>query len=178
MSVKHAILGLLCQKPMHGYELKNAFDETFGPLWDLNFGQIYTTLERLEKDDFVNQDKVVVQFDRPDKKIYSITKKGQSEFKGWLKRPIKKIRGLKDEFFIKLLFSEELSSGETLNLINEQRKLYFKLMADLTRIKTELDQKERARTILLLDAGILHTEADLKWLDICEEEIKRRKKDV
>ena len=75
MSVKYAMLGILAQKDLHGYELKSSFDEKVGEFWSLNYGQIYSTLDRLEKEDLVTYDRQV-QDKRPDRKIYSITKKG------------------------------------------------------------------------------------------------------
>ena len=53
MSVKHAFLGILSEKPRHGYDLKQAFEAKLGDFWSLNFGQVYTTLERLRKDGLV-----------------------------------------------------------------------------------------------------------------------------
>ena len=75
MSVKHAFLGILAEKPRHGYDLKQAFDAKLGDFWSLNFGQVYTTLERLRKDGFVDYEEHE-QADKPDKKIYRITQAG------------------------------------------------------------------------------------------------------
>ncbi|MDA8221547.1 MAG: PadR family transcriptional regulator, partial [Desulfitobacterium hafniense] len=50
MPVKHAILGILKEAPRHGYELKSIFDARIGNFWNLNYGQIYTTLDRLDKE--------------------------------------------------------------------------------------------------------------------------------
>jgi len=71
MSVKFAMLGILAEKDLHGYELKSSFDEKVGEFWSLNYGQIYSTLDRLEKDNLVTHD-LQTQDRRPDKKIYSI----------------------------------------------------------------------------------------------------------
>ena len=50
MSVKHGLLALLERGPMHGYQLRAAFEESTGGTWPLNIGQVYTTLSRLERD--------------------------------------------------------------------------------------------------------------------------------
>ena len=50
MSIKFAILALLAEKPRHGYEIKNEFDQRTNHTWPLNIGQVYTTLDRLERD--------------------------------------------------------------------------------------------------------------------------------
>jgi DNA-binding PadR family transcriptional regulator len=72
------MLGILAQKDLHGYELKSSFDEKVGDFWSLNYGQIYSTLDRLEQDELVSHDRQA-QDKRPDKKIYSITPKGKKE---------------------------------------------------------------------------------------------------
>ncbi|KJR44753.1 Transcriptional regulator, PadR family [Desulfosporosinus sp. I2] len=74
MPVKHAILGIIKEAPRHGYELKSIFDERIGNFWNLNYGQIYTTLDRLEKDGFVSGTEEE-QDSRPDKKVYDISKR-------------------------------------------------------------------------------------------------------
>jgi len=103
MPVKHAILGILKEAPRHGYELKSIFDERIGNFWNLNYGQIYTTLDRLEKEDFVSGAEEE-QDSRPDKKVYNISPKGIQELERWLQEPATKPRPLRDELFIKLLF--------------------------------------------------------------------------
>ena len=97
MSVKHALLGILSRQPRHGYELKREFDDALGDFWSLNFGQIYTTLERLQADGLVEHQEVS-QHDKPDKKVYRITDQGLAEFYDWKTRAIKpEPRSLRDE---------------------------------------------------------------------------------
>jgi DNA-binding PadR family transcriptional regulator len=44
-----AVLGLLAENPLHGYELKKRLSETLGPLWGISFGSLYPALRRLER---------------------------------------------------------------------------------------------------------------------------------
>ena len=88
MSIKHAILGLLSKKPLHGYELKAAYEEDLVPATQLNYGQVYTTLERLGRDGLVGHE-VVSQAERPDKKVYALTAAGRKELREWLNTPSK-----------------------------------------------------------------------------------------
>ena len=85
MAVKHVFLALLAKQPMHGYELKNAFEEIAAGSWPLNFGQVYQTLNRLERVGFI-ESFVVVQEDKPDKKVYQITEDGRDHLKEWLQQ--------------------------------------------------------------------------------------------
>jgi DNA-binding PadR family transcriptional regulator len=50
MSVRFGLLALLAEQPAHGYRLKTAFEQRTGGSWALNIGQVYTTLQRLERD--------------------------------------------------------------------------------------------------------------------------------
>jgi DNA-binding PadR family transcriptional regulator len=175
MSVKYAMLGILAQKDLHGYELKSSFDEKVGEFWSLNYGQIYSTLDRLEKEDLVTHDRQA-QDKRPDRKIYSITKKGRKELDEWLAAPINRVRALRDEFFIKLVFTGKDNPGPVLDLIEKQKALYLRQMNHLTHQKVALKKKTRdlaaLTTELLMDAGLFHAEADIKWLTLCEAKIK------
>lgn len=175
MSVKYAMLGILAEKDLHGYELKSSFDEKVGEFWSLNYGQIYTTLDRLEKEELVTYDRQT-QDRRPDRKIFSITKKGRKELDEWLATPVNRVRALRDEFFIKLVFMDKNNTAPVLDLIEKQKALYLKQMNRLTHQKVELKKKPRAAdsltTELLMDAGLFHAEADIKWLTLCESKIK------
>jgi len=175
MSVKYAMLGILAQKDLHGYELKSSFDEKVGEFWSLNYGQIYTTLDRLEKDDLVTHDRQT-QDKRPDRKIFSITRKGRKELDEWLTTPVKNVRALRDEFFVKLVFMHKDHPAPVLELIDKQKVLYLKQMNRLTQQKVELKKKSKSAdsltTELLMDAGLFHAEADIKWLTLCESKIK------
>jgi len=175
MSVKYAMLGILAEKDLHGYELKSSFDEKVGEFWSLNYGQIYTTLDRLEKEELVTHDRQT-QDRRPDRKIFSITRKGRKELDEWLSTPVSRVRALRDEFFIKLVFMDRNNPAPVLDLIEKQKALYLKQMNRLTHQKVELKKKPKApdalTTELLMDAGLFHAEADIKWLSLCEAKIK------
>lgn len=175
MSIKYALLGILAEGDMHGYELKSRFDEKVGEFWSLNFGQIYSTLDRLEKEELVSHDREV-QDRRPDRKVFSITPEGRDELATWLATPVTKVRALRDEFFIKLVFLDKENLGPILALIDRQKVLYLKRMNQLTRrklgLKREGQDLEALTAELLIDAGLFHAEADIKWLTLCESKIK------
>src|SRR6267143_6319311 len=99
MSIKHAILGLLSKKPLHGYELKAAYEQDLVPASQLNYGQVYTTLERLGRDGLVAHE-VVSQTERPDKKVYALTDQGRKELHAWLETPARLDLDLRNETFL------------------------------------------------------------------------------
>ncbi len=175
MSVKHAMLGILAEKDLHGYELKSSFDEKVGEFWSLNYGQIYSTLDRLEKEELVTHDRQS-QDRRPDRKIYSITGKGRLELEKWLSAPVKGVRALRDDFFIRLVFMNRNDTGPILDLIEKQKVLYLRQMNRLTQQKIKMrkkpDDTDALLAELLMDAGLFHAEADIRWLNLCASKIK------
>ncbi len=172
MSVKHGILGILADGPRHGYELKTQFDTLTGGLWELNVGQIYSTLERMLKDGLVALE--AHEPDAEERKVYRVTNAGLAELDDWLQAPPLRPRPMRDEFFVQLGLLMHRNLAAALDLIDGQRRVYHLRLADLTRQKLALARGRDAdhpRRELLLDAALLHTEADLKWLDLCEEKI-------
>jgi DNA-binding PadR family transcriptional regulator len=178
MSVKFALLGILSERERHGYDLKDAFDERVGEFWALNFGQIYSTLDRLEREGLVER-RSEPQEKRPDRKIYRITPKGKRELEEWLSRPVLRPRALRDEVFIKLLFHDPDDRETLLELIQKQKQVYMEHMRGLTRRKFELSKRaDRAQlfvTELLMDAALFHAEADLRWLQQTEQKLAARR---
>jgi DNA-binding PadR family transcriptional regulator len=176
MSIKFAILGILAEGDLHGYDLKSSFDERVGDFWSLNYGQIYSTLDRLEKDGLVSHDREA-QEKRPDRKIFRITPAGREELAQWLAAPVTRIRALRDEFFIKLVFLVKSDPAAVLALIDRQKTLYLKQMNRLTQRKLALKKEAVGNgaalaSELLIDAGLFHVEADIRWLTLCEAKIR------
>lgn len=168
MTVKHALLGLLTQRPMHGYELKNAFEEAVGTLWELNIGQIYNTLRLLERDGLVEMQGEEQEGRGPPRKVYGVTEAGRRELALWLAEPVRQPRRLKDEFYVKLVFTR-LGGGDVEGLIWNQRQAYLQVLRQLNNLRAKVDPTNDPLTALLLEGGTLHLEADLRWLDRCEE---------
>jgi DNA-binding PadR family transcriptional regulator len=164
--LRYALLSLLAQRPRHGYELKNDFETALGGTWKVNFGQVYTTLGRLERDGMV-QCQTIPQTDRPDKKVYSITATGRTELEEWFATPAENPQRLRDEFFTKLVFHHQAGYDSVSSLIQEQRRVYLSRMRDLTDIGQALE--DEPYVALLIEGAILHLDADLAWLDRCEE---------
>jgi DNA-binding PadR family transcriptional regulator len=173
--MRSAFLALLARAPAHGYELKQAFDETFGDVWPpINVGQIYTTLGRLERDGLVRSVHVE-QAHRPDKKVYELTPAGQAALEEWIDAPAEGPR-LRDDFFLKVVLAEKagLDSGhDPALLIDRQRRRYLQELRDLHEIAARADASGNTTAALLAEGAMLHLQADLKWLDLCEAELAR-----
>ena len=164
--MRFPLLALLANGPAHGYELKRAMEQQFGAvLPPLNAGQIYTTLSRLERDALV-QDNAVEQNGRPNKRVYQLTEKGKSELAGWVADSTPQTR-LKDDFFIKLVLARAAGIADPAELIDRQRAAYLQALRALDDVHTNGDET----AALLVEGAALHLEADLKWLDLCEQRL-------
>ncbi len=158
------LLALLAKEPAHGYELKLALEQTFGEAYPSpNIGQIYVTLKRLEQDGLVrSQD--VEQTTRPNKRVYELTPAGRETLDAWVQEPSDGPR-VRDDFFTKLVLAPMAGLADRMELINKQRRHYLGIMRTLTGLTPE---NTPAR--LLVEGAILHLQADLDWLERCQEE--------
>ncbi|CAG0942061.1 hypothetical protein ANRL1_00795 [Anaerolineae bacterium] len=177
MSVRHAVLGLLAQRPRHGYELRAAFQAVVGgeENWDVKPAQIYTTLARLESGGLVVEN-AIEQDAGPEKRIYAITPVGRKLLKDWFASGIEQ-EHQRDEFFIKMMIGLISGVADPYNLIHTQRGHLYQELHNITAQRSRADPKRELARILLLDKAVMHLEADLRWLDMTEarlNEIKRQ----
>jgi DNA-binding PadR family transcriptional regulator len=173
--MRNAFLALLAGGPAHGYELKQAFEEALGGVWPpLNAGQVYTTLARLERDGLVRGAQVE-QAHRPDKKVYELTADGRAAIEAWLDAAVEGPR-LKDEFFLKLVLARAAGLNSTHDpavLIERQRHRYLQELRELNQVAARADATGNRTAALLAEGAMLHLQADLKWLELCEAELTR-----
>ncbi len=174
MSIKHAILALLEERPMYGYELKKQFESQIGTHWSLNFGQIYLTLESLEKKGLVEHE-IVEQYAAPDRKVIRLTKAGTVELKEWFTSPMEQMKGLKDQFYLKLILSLTSSLVATKDVILDQKRFTLQKLHEYTTRKRKANQAQELEMLLLLDLAIFRAEADIRWLETCEARLLKLK---
>jgi DNA-binding PadR family transcriptional regulator len=177
VSVRHAVLGLLAQRPRHGYELRAAFEAVAGgeENWDVKPAQIYTTLTRMEKAGLVAEQSVE-QDGGPEKRIYAITDAGYQALRDWFTEGTT-LEHQRDEFFIKLMLGLVSQAADPYEVIQIQRTHLFTELHTVTAQRTRLDPSKELARLLLLEKVAMHLEADLRWLDITEarlDEIKRQ----
>ena len=169
MSLKFGVLGLLAEQPLHGYDIKNRFEALLGGSWDVNFGQVYMTLQRLERDGLIEADG-----GRGDRRklAYRLTASGRQTLDDWLSRPESEPQQLREEIYVKLLLSTRLADGRLDALLTAQRRVYLQRLKDLAELEQAARRDGRDDLVLLFKGAILHTEADLKWTDACADEIR------
>lgn len=171
--IKYLLLALLGTRPTHGYELKGLFEQLFGGTWPLNPGQVYMTLERLEAAGLVTSERIAQEL-LPDRRMYSITEDGRHELKRWTSEPSQGPIRLREELFAKVLTATLTDQGDPLGLIWSQRQTHMRALADLRARRREPSLPPATK--LVLQGAILRTEADLRWLDLCEEYLREGEK--
>ncbi len=172
MPFRHAILGLLADGPLHGYDLKTSFDRQLSPTEPLNFGQVYTALDRLHRDGCVLQSEVA-QSERPDKKVYALTDTGQDELRRWLTTPSNVDLDLRNDTYLKLMIARRRSDVSPVQIIAIERQACMTRLHELNRAHIAAQAESTDVSVrLLLDLAILRLEAFAKWLDRCEAELQ------
>lgn len=166
--LRFTLLTLLAERPHHGYELKQRLEELFAGTWSVFIAQIYSTLSRLERDGLVTCE-VVPQAGLPDRKVYTVTQRGEEELVRWLDEPAPGTVAVKDEVYMKVIGHLRRGSDPRV-LLAQQRQAHMQALAELNALRDQEGQEER--TALLIEGAVLHLKADLEWLDRCEELVK------
>ncbi|MFJ1595757.1 PadR family transcriptional regulator [Streptomyces sp. NPDC088261] len=174
MSIRHGLLALLERGPRYGSQLRTEFESRTGSTWPLNVGQVYTTLNRLERDGMVTQDGE----DEAGHALYVITEPGRGELRAWFRRPVDRTSPPRDELAIKLAMAVGAPGVDIREVIQSQRHHTIQAMQDYTRLKAQtLDStpadRDEVAWLLVLDQLIFQTEAEARWLDHCEVRLIR-----
>lgn len=171
MPIHHAVLALLAEKPGYGYELRAKFERSVGPQWgDLNIGQIYQVLDRLERDGLVTK-RAVAQVDRPQKFVFRLSKRGHAELEQWLDSPIVRQGGYRDDLFLKLSAASWLGSERVRSVAAVQREAYLAELAALGKLRRQ--HRDEPLVDLLIEAAILHTKASLRVVELADARATR-----
>jgi len=171
MPIHHAVLALLEEGDSYGYELRAHFRQMVGPQWgDLNIGHLYQVLERLVRDGLVKK-REVEQETRPDKVVYRITRAGHKELDEWLESPFVRQGGYRDDFFLKLAAAARLGRTQLNGVLRTQREAYLAELAALAQLRSRHD--EEPLISLLVEAAILHMEANLRVVELAEKNAKQ-----
>lgn len=167
MSVRQSLLAILDQGPCYGYQLRAEFDRRTGSTWPLNVGQIYNTLDRLERDGLVTKGEV----DTEGHVYYQITDAGRTEVSAWLGSPVVRSTAARDELAVKLAIAVTLPGVDIANVIQVQRRASLRTLQDLTKAKNAggtPESSEDLAWLLVVDSMIFAAEAEVRWLDHSE----------
>jgi DNA-binding PadR family transcriptional regulator len=169
VSVRHALLALLSEGPKYGLQLRDEFVAGTGDVWPLNVGQVYTTLQRLERDGLVESDDAA---EPGPQKGYRITAEGTGELAGWLRTPPDLSAPPRDELVIKVLVALRVPGTDVHEVIQVHRRYLVELMQQWTRLKEDEAEYDLGLA-LVVDAELFRLDALVRWLDTADGRLKR-----
>ena len=170
MSVPHALLALLSEEPKYGLRLQNEFEARTGEVWPLNVGQVYTTLQRLERDGLVEADDGAGRSQK--QRRYRITPAGAHELADWLRTPPDLVPPPRDELVIKVLVALQVPGIDVHEILQVHRRHVIEVMQRYTRIKAEAAEND-VPLALVADAELFRLEAIVRWLDAADVRLKQ-----
>jgi DNA-binding PadR family transcriptional regulator len=169
VGIRESLLALLSTGPAHGYQLKQAFEERTGRAWLLNVGQVYTTLQRLERDGVVEG----LDGEGEARRRYRITPAGRDEVRRWFLTPVPRVDPQRDELSMKVLMALGNDELRMEDILQAQRTATVEGLQQLTRTKANADPDADLAWLLVVDSMIMHAEAEIRWLDLCEARLRR-----
>ena len=171
MSVRHALLALLSEGPRYGLQLRQEFEARTGEVWPLNVGQVYTTLQRLERDGLVESD----AGDDGPQRNFRITPDGMEELEEWLRTPPDLTSPPRDELVIKVLVALQVPGVDVHEVIQVHRRYVVQLMQQWTRLKEDAPEADLAFA-LVVDAELFRLDSVIRWLDAADGRLRRHRR--
>jgi DNA-binding PadR family transcriptional regulator len=169
MSIRHALLALLSEGPKYGLQLREEFEARTGEVWPLNVGQVYTTLQRLERDGFVESEDGA---EPGPQKGFQITAEGERELAEWLRTPPDLSSPPRDELVIKVLVAVHVPGTDVHEVVQAHRRYLVELMQQWTRLKED-DGGADIAFALVVDAELFRLDSVVRWLDSADGRLKR-----
>ena len=169
MSVRHALLALLSEGPKYGLQLRQDFEITTADVWPLNIGQVYTTLQRLERDGFVVSDDSAGDGSQ---NVFRITPSGLDELMGWLRAPVDVAPPPRDELVIKILSALRVPGTDVQDVVQDHRRYLVELMQQWTRLKEDEAEFDLGLA-LVVDAELFRLDSLVRWLDAASGRLQR-----
>jgi DNA-binding PadR family transcriptional regulator len=168
MGVRHALLALLSEGPKYGLQLRDEFEARTGEVWPLNVGQVYTTLQRLERHGLVESEGA----GEGPQKAFQITGGGAAELADWLRTPPDLSAPPRDELVMKVLVAIRLPGTDVHDVIQEHRRYLVQLMQEWRRIK-EGGPEGDLNLVFAVDAELYRLDSVVRWLDAVDARLKR-----
>ena len=167
MSIRHALLALLSEGPKYGLQLRQEFESRTGEVWPLNVGQVYTTLQRLERDGFVES-----EGSGGPQNVVTITPSGAEELAAWLRTPAQVMPPPRDELVIKVLVATRVLGVEVSEVLQVHRRHMVEAMQQYTHVKSEMAEDD-VELGLIVDAELFRMESVVRWIDAADVRLKQ-----
>jgi DNA-binding PadR family transcriptional regulator len=167
VSIRYGLLALLSKSPMYGYQLRTEFEASTGGTWPLNVGQVYSTLQRLERDGLVVESEGSDEPHGPgsDRRRYELTDAGRHDLANWFASPVEALVTTRSELVIKVIMAASLPGVDVRSVIDNQRAECMHALQTQTRAKAKT--RSNGKSSLVADSVIFNAEAEIRWLDHC-----------
>jgi DNA-binding PadR family transcriptional regulator len=168
MSAKHAMLGVLLDRPAYPYQLADQLEQRLGPAWKVNSGQVYQTIKALEEDGLIERVESVPG-DREDRHVFAITGKGVVEFERWFEKTASGVRLCRRPLLVQITFAGQQRLREAMAKVDAYELECAKQLKQITGMREALPADGaliRADHLLLrlsLSADISQVEGELRW---------------
>jgi DNA-binding PadR family transcriptional regulator len=172
VSVRHALLALLSEEPKYGLQLREEFEAHTGEVWPLNVGQVYTTLQRLERDGLVAAVGDGESAEPGPQKAYRITEGGRAELAEWLRTVPDLSTPPRDDLVMKILIAVRVPGIDVHEVIQAHRRYLIELMQEWTRLKEDDDGADLSFA-LVVDSELFRLDSVVRWLDAAEGRLRR-----
>jgi DNA-binding PadR family transcriptional regulator len=160
-----AVLGLLKERSMHGYQLKKSLSETLGPFWQVSYGALYPALKRLKVQGAVEEVFPKTKVARR-RNVYRLTEKGERLFAELLESVgERELSGDDNGFRVRLAFFRYLKPESRIGVLERRRAALTVRLAELKQRLTSYRERVDDYTLSLMRHGMDATERDISWLD-------------
>ena len=161
---------------MSGYDLGQNIQASVGHIWNESYGQIYPNLKRLAAEGFVTA-KTERQKGKPDRRIYSVTKKGQERLAKWLAVPPQP-EIARNELLLKLFFGAQVPTEILIGFVERMAEREGAVLKELTRLENEeiaQSQQYPGAPYWKMAArfGQMELKAHLRWAEETLDELHR-----
>jgi DNA-binding PadR family transcriptional regulator len=168
MSLKYVVLGLLTHQPYYGYELKREAEQLLGRGAELNPGQLYPLLRKLAEQQLIVGERIE-QEDRPDKRVFTLTPDGARDLEAWLEESVPS-QVARTPLFFRYIVLSCVQPDRRSEFLQQQRHTLLAAIGQLVADRDAQPDCDDLATRALREATILHTEADLKWIEWLESQ--------
>jgi DNA-binding PadR family transcriptional regulator len=166
MSLRHALLALLSEGPSYGWKLRQDFEERTGEVWPVNGGQVYTTLQRLERDGLIESDDAEAEGAQ---QRFRLTGDGRGELGRWLQTPPDLSAPPRDALVIKVMVAVGVPGIDARGVLQVHRRHLVEVMREYTRVKEAAPGD--VRLAMVADSEMFRLDAQVRWLDSVESRL-------
>jgi DNA-binding PadR family transcriptional regulator len=173
MSVREGLLALLAAGPKHGYQLRQEFEMATAGVWPLNVGQVYTTLDRLERDGLV----APTADTNTERRSFQITDSGRTELEDWFsagphEQPHRETTVIK---VLVALYTEGVDARQVIDVqraaLTDQLQQHRRAQRKALAAAGDDSGVAELGAAMLFDALVTRVESDLRWLDLCDQRL-------